>query len=88
VKKLLLSPLNHHLQQMADSLEDDFALSDVEPMVGEVVESSARKRSADGGGDEGEEETEEEKKARKKRKMRQQDKNRKAKVSCARRYLR
>lgn len=72
---------------MADSLEDDFALSDVGSIQGEAVDEresdteamTTRKRHASEG-NEGMEETEEEKRLRKKRKMKQQDKNRKAKV--------
>jgi hypothetical protein len=77
---------------MADSLEDDFALSDVE-LIGqergddERNNADVKKRPANGG-ELGEEETEEEKRARKKRKMRQQDKNRKAKVRQSRCILR
>jgi hypothetical protein len=71
---------------MADSLEDDFALSDVE-LIGQERGDDERKRPANGG-ELGEEETEEEKRARKKRKMRQQDKNRKAKVRQSRCILR
>lgn len=78
-----------HTQVMADLLEDDFALSDVESIQGDFVNAResdtdmkkpAKKRQVSQESEEMEE-TEEEKRARKKRKMKQQDKNRKAKVS-------
>ena len=81
---------------MADSLEDDFALSDVESVGGQsgqsedgegerIAQKSASKRKEVHQQQDGSEElTEEEKRARKKRKMKEQDKKRKAKVSLGR----